>query len=154
MHGLPDYYRGVDIAFQALSDLIVRPRYGKADLLYKDKVVTAKDVTLIGEVYGHGMLYGGCVYLNITENQQLSKVLLHVDDKEIANKSFNDLAIYGLVGEHSDGTYMLKYDQTNFIYAVGIMPGITFEESFKIYYDEKHLATPEVSARVLYALVT
>ena len=26
--GLPDYYRGVDVAYQALSEMIVRPKYG------------------------------------------------------------------------------------------------------------------------------
>ena len=154
MHGLPDYYRGVDIAFQALSDLIVRPRYGEAHLLKKDKTVTANDTTFLDGVTGTGMLYGGFAYLDYTSDQRLSTFTLHIDDKVILDYSFENLARYGVAGEHGYSAYLLKYDQTNFIYSVGILPGITFDESFKFYYKERHSDTPQVKIRIIYALVT
>ena len=154
VHGLPDYYRGVDIAFQALSEMIVRPRYGKAEILSVQKVVTPNVATLIDEVYGQGMLYGGNAYLDYTSDQGQGGFMLTVDGKIIADLRFDYLLEQGLLGKHSYGLYLVKYDPTNFIYTVGIMPGITFEEHFKVYYRERDGKTPTVYARVLYALVT
>jgi len=140
-HGLPDYYRGM------------RPRYGEAQLLRVAETVTANDTTLIGSISGKGMIYGGHVCLDYTSVQGQSEVALFVDDNDIGSKRFDRLLQYGLFGKHSYATYLLKKDELNYVYVAGILPGITFETSFKIYYTERHGTTPGVAARVIYALI-
>jgi len=139
--GLPDYYRGI------------RPRYGAAQLLRADKDAVANDTVLLGGVTGKGMIYGGHVETVHTSTQQDCKVELHVDGKDIGSKNLDNLVLFALDTEHSYATYLLKYDEVGYRYVVGILPGITFEKSFEIYYTESHGGTPRIRTRILYALI-
>jgi len=153
-HGLPDYYRGVDIAYQALSEMIVRPMYGAAQQLWNTKVCQANEESEVGQKTGQGMLYGGLIYLDPADSQAQGIPKLYIDDVCMATLSFDDLDKYSLNAEHSYPLYLLTKDDANFIYSVGISHGITFESEFRIAYDENDGDVVTVWCRVIYALIS
>lgn len=152
-HGLPDYYRGVDIAYQALAQLITRPMYGGAQRVAGNTVVTASAETILASVSGKGMIYDGIWRLDHTSTQNLSIPRLYVDGSLIGNLMFFHLNKYAIWYEGDYSIHTLMYDNTNFIYSASISHGITFETSFKIAYLEEHGSTPTVWHDVTYALV-
>jgi len=139
--GLPDYYRGI------------RPRYGAARLLRQTKTVVANDTTVIDIVEGRGMIYGGDLVVLPGFAQGQSEFTLFVDEKDIGSSRFDRCLERGHIEKHSYAYYLIKMDNVNFIYCVGIMPGITFEKSFQLSYTERHGTTPDVKIRVVYALI-
>jgi len=152
-HGLPDYYRGVDIAYQALAQLIVRPKYGGAQNAQANVTVTPNAETTLVSVSGKGVLYGGCVFLDHTSTQLASTVRLYVDGAQLSFLSFYTLNKHNIHEPRSTSVYLLKYDNTEFIYTVGISPDITFESSFAVKYQENEGATPVVYCDLNYALI-
>lgn len=152
-HGLPDYYRGVDIAYQALAQQIVRPKYGGALLAWGSKTVTANvQNTLVG-IWGKGMVYGGAVWFDYTLTQANSQVWLGIDGYTITNLSFLRLMEYKIDKPRSWPVSLHKYDSENFVYSVGISYGLTFETQLVLAYLEEHGFTPTVHYRLVYALI-
>ncbi len=151
--GLPDYYRGVDITYQTLSEITNRPKYGGGNMDTSVVLVGANEKAEIIEVIGKGMLYGGSLRVAMTSVQYLSRPILEIDGVEIANLTLYTLDIFGYVVEHSMPMYLLRFNEVEFIYAVGISSGITFETSFRILYHEGHGVAAIASSDVVYALV-
>jgi len=152
-HGLPDFYRGVDIAYQALAQLINRPMYGGVSSAVGGQTVLANTDTELASVYGKGMLYGGYLFLDHTSTQKDSRANLIIDDESVSNLKFSDMNKYSLSLPLSSIIHLLKFDDTNFIYSVGISYGITFETSVKIIYTEAHNSTPIVYTKMIYGLI-
>lgn len=152
-HGLPDYYRGVDIAYQALSEMITRPMYGSVRYGRGSIIAAANAPRILFSKHGKGILYGGYVYLDHTSTQEDSSAEIAIDYVSLENSSFKDLCKYSLVKPRSELCYLLKYDNTAFVYAVGLPPGITFETSISLTYTEGHGETPDINFLVAYALV-
>lgn len=151
--GMLDYYRGVDVAYQALSQMIVRPKYGGALLAWGSKYCTANvQNTLVG-IAGKGMIYGGAVWLDYTLPQANSQVWLGIDGYTITNLSFERLLLYGINQPRSWPVSLLHADHVNRIYAVGISYGITFETQVVLAYYEQNGFTPTVHYRLVYALI-
>lgn len=153
-HGLPDYYRGVDITYQALSRLMVRPTYGAVKILGMSGLMDANEYNFLGEDDGKGMIYGGMFRVDSGCNQARSVPRLTVDGQEIGDKSFTDLNKYNFSQENCHPLYLLKYDDTKFVYSVGFSPGITFETEFEVGYHEAEGERPMVFAEIIYALIT
>lgn len=151
--GLPDFYRGMDVAYQNLSQMIVRPKYGGALLAWGSKTVT-KDVqnTLVG-ISGKGMIYGGAIWFDHTLPQANSQVWLGIDGYTITNLSFERLLIYGFNQPRSWPVSLLFCDQVNQIYCVGLSYGITFETQLVLAYYEHNSNTPTVHYRLVYTLI-
>lgn len=151
--GLPDYYRGVDIAYQALGEMIVRPKYGGAVLATGSKYCTANvQNTLVG-VNGKGMIYGGAVWLDYTSAQADSEVWLGIDGYTISNLSFERLLAYGINQPRSWPVSLICADHINHIYGVGISYGITFESQLVLAYYEQNGTRPTVHYRLIYTLI-
>ncbi len=151
--GLPDYYRGVDVAYQALSQMIVRPKYGGALLAWGSKTCDANvQNTLVG-INGRGMIYGGAVWLDYTLPQANSQVWLGIDGYTVTNLSFERLLLYGINQSRSWPVSLLHADQVNQVYAVGISYGLTFESQLVLAYYEQNGTTPTVHYRLIYALI-
>lgn len=153
-HGLPDYYRGVDIAYQALAQLMVRPTYGAARTAYGSKVVTASAETELCSVIGAGLIYGGVIYLDHTASQRQAKPWLYIDGQNLGQLSLQWLYKWNVLHPTSLPFYLLAYDDAEYKYAVGLSPGFTFESSFKLAYEEFDGATPTVYYSIQYALIT
>lgn len=151
--GLPDYYRGVDIAYQALSQMTVRPKYGGALQVAGSVVVTANVATELAYITGKGMIYGGVMYLDYNTTQASGMPRLSCDGNVIAGVSFATLGKYNISKPWACPLYLLKFDDTNFVYSVGASNGITFETNFRLVYFEMEGATPDVYYNFSYALV-
>lgn len=151
--GLPDYFSGVDIAYQNLSEMINRPKYGGALLAWGSKTVTANVQNTLCGIVGKGMIYGGAVWFDYTLPQADSQVWLGIDGYTITNLSFERLLIYGLKHPRSWPVSLLHCDQVNQIYSVGISYGITFETQLVLAYYEQNGTTPTVHYRLIYTLI-
>lgn len=139
--GLPDYTK------------VIRPRYGAAKTALGVVRVAARDTTKLIEVKGRGMIYGGIVHLTAAATQKTGRPGLHVDGEVICVVNFYTLNLYNIVQEYAYPLSLIHYDEVNYRYAVGINFGFTFEESFKVDYEEKEGARPFVVCRVCYALI-
>lgn len=151
--GLPDYYRGVDVSYQALAQMIVRPKYGGALLAWGSKTVTANTQNTLVGIAGKGMIYGGAVWLDYTLPQSNSQVWLGIDGYTITNLSFERLVEYGIDQPRSWPVSVHKKDSVNYVYSVGVSYGITFETQLVLAYLEEHGTTPTVHYRLVYALI-
>lgn len=143
----------LNVKAQDLAELVSRPRYGDVGRFVYSHAVTANDSTLIGEVAGRGQIYGGALYLDAAASQRADYVRLLVDDFWLPQMTFEDMMTYGMTEEVLTPSFLLCYDEVNFIYSIGITGGITFEEYFKLYYVETQGKTPTINAHVTYALV-
>jgi len=152
-HGLPDFYRGVDIAYQALSQLIIRPKYGAAQRLFASVWVTPGQITNLASVSGKGIIYGGVLYLDAAVQQKSSMPRLSVDGQVLTGCSFYEINTYAWNKAQSHLYYELKYDDVNFIFSVGLAYPITFESSFVVGYREIYEESVNVACQFVYALV-
>lgn len=152
-HGLPDWYRGVDIAYQALAEMITRPKYGAAQVAEASEVVDASGVTELISITGKGMIYGGALWMDYTSTQKDSSPLLTIDGNEFRDDGLYTINFMNWNNPLILPISILKYDDTNFVYCVGFAYGYTFETSVLVSYSEKHGTTPTVNASLYYALI-
>lgn len=152
-HGLPDYYRGIDIAYQTLTTQVVRPAYGGAQNSRATVAVAANSWTELVSVGGKGICYGGYVHVHYTSPQKNSLVKIEYDGALTASKSFYILNHNNLNNEKCCPIFLLKYDEVNFNHSVGLEYGITFDSSLKLFYKEQHGGTPNVNYNLVYAKV-
>lgn len=151
--GLPDYYRGVDIAYQALAQMIVRPKYGGGLATWGSAVVTANAETTLITVSGKGMIYGGVVFLDHTSSQKTGIARLKADGNLLADMSFEGMNKHNIINPWSYPFYLLKFDEANFVYTVATSFGLTFETNFELAYFEQEGETPTVRFDICYALI-
>lgn len=152
-HGLPDFYRGMDVAYQMLSEMIVRPKYGGALLAWGSRECAAGVQTTLLGVAGKGMIYGGAIWLDYTSTQSNSQPWLGIDGYTLTNLSFERLMEYGINEPRAWPLALHKKDSVKWVYSVGVSYGITFEESVVLAYYEQHGTTPTVHYRLVYALI-
>lgn len=132
---------------------IIRPRYGAAKVLAETKPAVALDEVSIGDVSGRGMIYGGAIKVSPLTTQRNSEPILEVDGTRLASANFFTLNYFNYTKEHISALYLMCYDDTNFIYILGVAPGLTFEKGFEVLYNEAHNKTPAVICEVYYALI-
>ncbi len=151
--GVQDYYRGVDIALQALGEVTNRPKYGGALLAWGSVTVTANSQNTLVGIVGKGMTYGGAVWLDYTLPQSNSQVWLGIDGYTITNMSFERLVEYSINNPRAWPVSVHKKDSVNYVYSVGVSYGVTFETQLVLAYLEEHGTTPTVHYRLVYALI-
>ena len=151
--GLPDYYRGVDIAYQALAELQTRPKYGAGLAAFGSVVTTGWATTVLATISGKGMLYGGYVYLDYTSSQKGSYVIVALDGTNLVAESFGTMNQYRMTRPLGLVNSILKYDDVNYQYAVGLAYGFTFETELKLSYFEGQGNAPTVTYRLVYAVI-
>ena len=139
--GLPDYSR------------VVRPRQGGANLASNTKVAVASAITFLLNVKGKGIIYGGVMLISYTSTQKNSFPTIYIDGVQMVSGSFYATNFYALNKPDTLLFYELKYDDVNFVYAVALTPGITFESEVTIAIKEQHGTTPTVITWMTYALM-
>lgn len=152
-YGLPDYYRGVDITYQTLEQMINRPKYGGAESAWGSTPVDANDTTLLVSINSKGMLYGGAAYMSYALTQAKGLFELKVDGSFITDKSLVELNAFNISKPQSYPLYLLKYDDTKFVYSVAVSYGITFENEVVLSYVEDDGGTPTIYFDLTYALI-
>lgn len=143
----------IDIVAQNLSEIMNRPKYGAAQSVAFAGAVTANDLTPMIEILGKGMTYGGCIMLTHTATQKGSFIVVKIDGFIMGQLSFETMNTYGLDRQYVFPYFVLVYDDTNFVYSLGLPNGYTFETSFEVLYREANGETPNVNCIVDYALV-
>lgn len=151
--GLPDYYRGIDVAYQALAQLTNRPMYGGAQRAVSVASATANDNRLFLEVLGKGMIYGGHLHTDPAASQKTGVPDIVVDGKSLSRYDFETMDSLGFVIAMCKPIILTKYDDTNFLYCVTFLYGITFEESCSLWYTENEGNTPQVRTELIYAII-
>lgn len=137
--GTPDYYQ------------TVRNTYGAAKKISNAVAAEAISTKEILTVSGKGVIYGGVCYLDPTATQKESYFRLLIDVQETTIWTFEDMMKFGIWQENSNSLYLLRYDEVNFIYVVGISRGLTFEESVTLQFTEAEGNTPTVAGHLVYA---
>lgn len=132
----------------------VRPAYGAGEYLFISQTPPANTDTLLGTVLGKGVTYGGFAYVNGLGNSQSDGSLtIYLDDVTMGKISFVALNTHMIDKPEMHSVWKRSYDDAGYIYILGIKPGMTFEKSLKIYYDENNGFVPHVVAGLIYALV-
>jgi hypothetical protein len=139
--GLPDYYRGI------------RQRFGAAKRVADSVVLAAFGDETLCDVPGRGVIYGGMVYVSCVSTQATSHIEMYLDGTKIEDLPFGHMLYRGVVKPAAKPIYLIKYDEVLYLYVVGLTPGLTFEESFKLRYNEMDGGAPNVNYDVFYALI-
>jgi len=151
--GLPDYFRGVDVAYQNLSEMITRPKYGGALMESGSETLVPDGWATLDLIIGKGMLYGATIWLDHTSSQANSYLDVLLDGTSLNNISFLRLNDYGIAKPRSSIITINKYDPVDHIYSVGLSYGLTFESYLMLIYYEEHNTNPTVHYRLVYALI-
>ena len=153
MADYPDFQLQTNIANQTLAQIINRPKYGAADSVEGNVAATANDETLICTVSGKGIIYGGRIQVPDVSAPETSRPRLYIDDELVVGPNFIGMLRYGMCRYGAHIWTLSKYDQTAEIYVAVLQPGITFEESATLKYNEAEGQTPTVYGIIVYALV-
>ena len=141
-HGSPDYW-----------GISVRPSLGAAQREIYLLNAVASDTRQCAIIHGNGILYGGHVASQGIATQKTDTYNLYIDGNRIAHTQFEFHNEAHINKEHSSPLYELQYDDVNFLYVLGIMPGITFESSFEIRYTEAPGRTPVLLGEIIYTII-
>lgn len=151
--GLPDHYRGVDVAYQALSEMTVRPKYGQVFLKSGSEEANPNSDQILTLITGKGMIYGGVVWLDYTSTQANSYIKLLLDAEQMNDLSFLRLNEYRITNPRSSVVTINKYDSVNYVYSVGISYGLTFDSYLMLVYSNDYANTPTIHYRIVYTLL-
>ena len=126
-------------------------RYGAFIHYSMDETVTTLSNTKVGELKYKGIIYGGYLYIEKASSGKNDIPQIRVDGQVLNEFTFEELDKYNITRPGIYGVYSLKFDDTNFIYVVAFNPGITFEKSISVWYEETYGDTPLVKAHLDYA---
>lgn len=152
-HGFPDWRQNVDLASQELAKLTSRENFGAVQVSNTIGAVTPSAENILLSVSGEGIIYGGILGLDAAASQKTDIPRLYVDGGLIANLAWEGLNKYNANTNEAAGVYLLKYDDTAFVYSGAFTRGITFENSFAIHYVENNGNAPTVFAVLPYTLI-
>ena len=151
--GAEDWTKLVNIFTQTLSEITIRNKYGTPTFSAAIVPVPSDEDTIILTILGKGMIYGGFVSSAGAATQRNDKVYIKLDGAVTWPLTFFNLNNFGLTDPTSMFPYLLKYDDINFLYTVGLNYGTTFETSLVIHYTETHGNTPTIYPWINYALI-
>lgn len=151
--GLPDYYRGIDVTYQTLAQLMNRPKYGAAQKVVAFKLANADPEFPLVSVSGKGMIYGGIFVVDAPTTHASCKAVLKIEGVEICEADFYFLYYFAVDKYQSYPFYLLQYDDTRFIYSSGLSPGYTFETGFDVSFINPYGTPADFGCRIIYALI-
>jgi len=151
--GLPDYNSAINLALQTLSEITNRPKYGAAQRVVGSVAATASTQISLAQVSGKGQIYGGFISSLGTATQVLDYVDIEIDGVVFAGWTLNAIFYWNLMTQSAYPFHILRYDDKDFTYSVGVQPFLTFETSFEIFYEETYGRTPTIAYQISYAVV-
>lgn len=153
MTDVPDWYRGVNIAYQALAQLIVRPKYGGAVWSAVEGNVTPNDTTYAISISGKGMIYQIFYYGYSTGIVDADYWSALIDGNPYTGPPFSHLKDYNYADAAMVGSYITLWDTVNYKFGGGTAMGITFESSYILGFTETYGRSPYLYMRICYALI-
>ncbi len=143
----------IDVNAQSLAEIINRPKYGGTQIgTYSNAAIGSGSITMI-EVSAKGLLYGGWCFVDGTDTRKDDTINMYLDGNLINTVSFATLLDRNQIKLLSDFCYILKYDETDFEYCVGLPQGITFETHFRLDYTHGGGANVALSSDIYYATI-
>lgn len=133
---------------------IVRPVHG-AIRHYSGSTIMIPDTPYrLINIEGKGIIYGGTMYADDTASSANSGFYAVVDGQTLFTQSFASMLMLGVHTPLTHPMYLICFDETNYLYVVGLFPNITFEESFQIWFDEQHTRSPVATRDIMYSLIS
>ena len=88
-------------------------------------------------VNGKGVVLGGAViaYQDVAQKDDCVSVI--VDDHDFTGYEIEFLNKFGFNKNEHTSVFVMKYDESNAIYTVGITRGLSFEKNFGVIYTER-----------------
>ena len=120
--------------------------------VFKDNVIASSTTQLLS-ITGKGVTYGGYLYTTSTSPQSNDMPVINIDEVYIEPRPYNFYELFNICIPTANFFYLLKFDNNNYCYVVGISPGVTFEKSILIRYKEVSGFTPYVVCRLNYTLL-
>ncbi len=154
--GAADYHKPIAIGPDSMlvnGFLEVRPKNGIPNGVFNTFLATANATVSVISITGKGILYGGRAGSGGVGSQKTDIYYLYIDGNLIGGAEFRTHDAWNLTSLYCSPFHILKYDDVFFEYMLGIIPGITFESSFEVFYEEKNGRTPSISVEVIYALM-
>lgn len=150
--GFTDWESPINISKQDLGYVSMRPVYGGVSYALHTGNITPSDMHTIGSITGKGMLLGGFITLKPAQSQASDYCQVTIDDNTFIASALTYCDARGLTKMYTDVLYLLKFDDTNYIYTFGISYGYTFDSSVLIEYRETLGNTFAVSVKVFFSL--
>jgi len=142
-----------NLSAQDLDFLTVRPAYGAVDDDIDGKLIADATESVIFTKSGRGVLVGGVVRWWGGSSKARLRVKVVIDTNSICAVYTDDLMDRHITKPNILPTYVIKYDEVNYAYVVGISPGITFESSFAIQIYHELGMNQQVNWELYWALV-
>lgn len=143
----------IDINAQSIGEIINRPTYGGAANLTSNTVITPGLKATLYSVSGAGMIYGCYVGCIGTVSQKTDIIDFRVDGQSISYNTYDFLQQFNINNATIYPVYSIFFDDTNFLYLMGLKYGITFESSFYLYYTNNSANNIAAKSELIYALI-
>jgi len=151
--GTVDWYRGIDIVYQNLGEIIQRPKFGIVAPAEYANFVAASAVTTLVDISGIGNIYWGSIGVTGAGIQEDDYFIFTIDGIPLTSATFRRAEDYGTNTPRLPGVFLDKLDNVNFRYSAALGANITFETSVVIQYVETYGRNPYVVSRLVYALI-
>lgn len=142
-----------NLSVQDLDFLTVRPAYGGAAIKQTQKSVPSGELTTIHTISGRGIVYGTMVEWYSTASRRDSQFVVYADGEAIAGDWASALNNLGFYAGADSPIVLIKYDDDNFQYVVGVKSGITFETSMAFKMLQNYGSDQTYACTTVYALV-
>ena len=154
-HGRPDFTTSINITGQELAEVISRPKYGAAEDAYGNWILHEEQAETLISIAGTGMIYGGYIWVKDLSYGTRCALNVEIDGHAFQGHTPAGLNLHMIDSERSYHFYEKYYSEENETYSIGIMSGITFEESWML--DAENLLGSGsdilVVSTIIYALI-
>jgi len=152
-NGSKDWQSQVNITAQDLDKITNRPSYGAAVRESFVFPVLTTETKICLTVLGKGVIYGGDFGTTQSVKQGSNRVLLEIDGNELKGTNIDVDLQRGVYQIYTSPLYLILYNDVEFRYNYGIMPGLTFESSVVLKFLNNGAQTDVVLGELVYALV-
>jgi len=150
--GFEDWQTQVNISGQLIRPLLARTYLGYPIELYSsfDYGIGGSDYLI--NIYSPGITLGGYIEIRGTLSRKNDTFVIYSDGHVSTIWSAFKLNEYGIITPDVTFLYQIKYDDTNFLYIIGIKPGLVFDSGFKILFNELTGVAITIKCVVVYGL--
>jgi len=142
-----------NVAAQALWTQVANKNRGKITHVYVNHNHLGAEYYEMCDIEGPGIILGGILRHTALVTHKLCNILITVDGLLLREANFYTLNSFKATSPWQIIPNLIEFDDTNFVYIVGIPHGITFETQFKIVFNEKIGAADDSRLYLYYALL-
>lgn len=152
--GFKDYQTQVNISGQALRPVLARAYLGRPLEVTSQNVFQPGETKNVMLLEDAGITLGGLIELRGSVSRKIDTFSISIDNRSSKQWSASTLLEFQNFKIGLSYLHLLKYDDVNFVYLIGIMPGLVFDTSFRIAFNEVTGSTVTVKALLDYGLTS